>query len=314
MFSGMLSRQLFYDLTENGLINRRILQAPLEFTQQLNLTSQQKEYFFNGLVLQAKKLLAVWIHLDRFSREVERLQSEAPIYDQEDATAHVEICYSQELFLEFDEFLVQYKSSLDYLAKLPAVFFGRQKWNLRTFGDKGERVLKLLRNVLPQEKKHFAHDFEQKIFEAHRSDIRQAVEMRDRVNHYLEGGIPYENFRVFGLRQSGKVIYKTPMWNDDQTLTEFMNVAFHNHLKFCEDFIVFFLGFHLQPGFGFLHQPVPAGAATSPWKLIPTAMLPFFVENFAGLEKDRAVDEALENFRLRCADSEPRCHDLRGSS
>ena len=280
----MLQQELFYDLTENGLINQRLVLTLVQFTQNLDLTDEQKQQFLNRLLLQAKKLLAIWIHFDRFGREVERLKPDAPIYDAEAPAPHIKIRYSQELYLEFDEFLVQYKSSLDYLAKFPAVFFGQNKWNLGSFGDKGERVLRMLRNVLPKEKKHFADDFEKKIFDPHRSDIRDAIEIRDRVNHYLEGGPSHENFRVFGVRRSGGVTYKVPMWSKDQPIVEFMNVAFSNHLKFCEDFIVFFLGFHLKPGFGFLHQPVPADSTKSPWKLIPEAALPLFVQNFTGLE------------------------------
>jgi len=280
----VLQQELFYDLTENGLINQRLVCALVQFAQNLDLTNEQKRQFLNRLLLQAKKLLAIWIHFDRFRSEVERLRPDAPIYDAEAPAPHIKIRYSQELYLEFDEFLVQYKSSLDYLAKFPAAFLGRDKWNPRSFGDKGERILRMLRSVLPKGKEYFADDFEEKIFGPHRSNIQDAIEIRDRVNHYLEGGVPHENFRVFGVRQSGEVTYKVPMWSQDQTIVEFMNIAFHNHLKFCEDFIVFFLGFHLKPGFGFLHQPVPADSTKSPWKLIPEAALPLFVRNFGGLK------------------------------
>jgi len=284
----MLRQQLFYDLTENGLINQRLVLALTQLAQQMNLTNDQKQHFLNRLILQAKKLLAIWIHFDRFRREVDRLKPEAIIYDKDLPTAHADIHYSQELYLEFDEFLVQYKSSLDYLAKLPAAFFGAEKWNLGSFGDEGQRVIKMLRNVLPKEKKHLVAGFEEKVFAPHRSDIEDAIEARDKVNHYAQGGIPYENFRVFGVRESGVVTFREPMWSEEQTIREFMGIAFHNHLKFCEDFIVFFLGFYLPPKFGFLHLPVPQGSTTSPWKLIPKALAPMFA---AGLASARKTDQ-----------------------
>ena len=74
--------------------------------------------------------MAIWIHFDRFAKEVERLKTEFPIYDAQ-KTDNLAIHYSQELYLEFDEYLVQYKSSLDYLAKLPATLLGWNKWNPR---------------------------------------------------------------------------------------------------------------------------------------------------------------------------------------
>src|SRR5262249_47581245 len=85
-------------------------------------------------------------HNDRFAKEVERLTADAPIYEKA-ATGHAAVSYSQELYLEFDEFLVQYKSSLDYLAKLPATLLGWNKWNRRTFGERGKRIIKMLRSV-----------------------------------------------------------------------------------------------------------------------------------------------------------------------
>jgi hypothetical protein len=85
---------------------------------------------------------------------------------------------------------------LDDLAQVPVVFFGRQKWNHRSFGDEGRKILKLLRNVLPKEKKHFADDFEQTILATHKADIEQIVNARDKINHYIEGGIPYEQLAL----------------------------------------------------------------------------------------------------------------------
>lgn len=251
----MLRRQLFYDLTENGLINQRIVMALTQFAQQLDLTSEQKEHFLNRLLLQAKKLLAIWIHFDRFRREVDRLKPEAIIYDKDSPTEHTDIQYSQELYLEFDEFLVQYKSSLDYLAKVPAAFFGERKWNFGSFGDKGQRVIRMLRSVLPKEKKQLVADFEQKVFAAHRSDIEDAIEARDRINHYAQGGIPYENFRVFGIRESGEVTFREPMWSEEQTIRQFMEIALHNHLKFVRISSCFFSGFTFRRSLGFFTFP-----------------------------------------------------------
>src|SRR6266403_6020319 len=109
----MLRERLFYDLTPNGVINERLVVSLFSFANQSKLSAEQKRRFFNALLLQAKKLLALWIHYDRFRNEVERLKPIAPTVEKSEAPKHFSIRYSQELYLEFDEFLVQYKSSLD---------------------------------------------------------------------------------------------------------------------------------------------------------------------------------------------------------
>lgn len=244
----------------------------IQLASKLNLTDEQKDHFLKRLTFQGKKLLAIWIHFDRFDKEIERLKKDAPIYgDDAPQTAVVER-YSQELFLEFDEFFVQYKSSLDYLARLPAALLGTRKWSIATFGKKGETVIRRMKDVLLAEnKQQLANDFETHIFALHREEIKSAIEVRDRVNHFFDGGIAYENFRVWGIRKSGQVTFSTPMWNETQSILEFMNIAFHNHLKFCEDFIVFFLALYLPQGFGLLYQRVPADSPTSPWTLVSQA-------------------------------------------
>jgi hypothetical protein len=63
-------------------------------------------------------------------------------------------------------------------------------------------------------------------------------------------------------------------------MTDFMRIAFFNHLRFCEDFIVFFLGLYLKPEYGFFHAPLPAGASQSPWTLIHKAELPFYLNKY----------------------------------
>jgi hypothetical protein len=279
----MLSQQLFHDHTENGMINKRIMIAFIQFAEHLILTEEQRERYLNALVMQAKKLFAVWTHLDRFRREVERLKPIAPVLDKDSPSKHFEISYSQELYLEFDEFLVQYKSSLDYLAQVPVVFFGRQKWNPRSFGDEGRKILKLLRNVLPKEKKHFADDFEQAIFAPHKADIERIVDARDKINHYIEGGVPYEQFAVIGTREKGTVTYQVPMWNQEQTMDDFMEIAFNNHLRFCETFIAFFLVFHLKPGLCFMYEPVmELNSAVSSLRIISEALMPLYAAKHGG--------------------------------
>ena len=71
-------------------------------------------------------------------------------------SSSVQLEPSQELFLEFDEFLVQVKSTLDHLVKVPMVFLGKNRWSLNTFGDKGDSVIKALSHNLPSSQKKFS--------------------------------------------------------------------------------------------------------------------------------------------------------------
>jgi hypothetical protein len=257
------------------MINQRIVMAFVQFAEQLTLTDEQKDRYVNALVMQAKKLFAVWTHLDRFRREVERLKPIAPILDKDAPSTRFEMSYSQELYLEFDEFLVQYKSSLDYLAQVPVVFYGRQKWNPRSFGNEGRKIIKLLRNVLPKETKRLADDFEQTIFAPHKADIEQIVDARDKINHYIEGGIPYEQFAVIGIRDKGVVTHQVPMWNYEQPMVDFMEIIFNNHMRFCESFIAFFLVPYLKSGLCFMYEPVmELNTAVPSLKIIPKALMP----------------------------------------
>jgi hypothetical protein len=70
------------------------------------------------------------------------------------------------------------------------------------------------------------------------------------------------------------------MWSVNQRISEFMRIAFYNHLKFCEDFIVFFLGLYLKHDLGFFHAPFLSTSAESPWMLIHKVELPFYIKKY----------------------------------
>ncbi len=270
----MLSEQLFHDKSKDGVINSRILMAPARALEHLELDTKQKTEFFNALVFQARKVLSIWTHYRRFKEEEEALIKEAPVISAE-SQAPVSISYSQDLFMEFDEFLVQYKSSLDYLAKIPSPLLGYNRWNPRTFGEKGELIVKMLRSVL-KKRKGDVQGFETLIFGKHKEDIKMVVEARDKMNHFTNGGIPFRHFAVYGVRENDEVVFRFPMWSSDQRTSEFMRVVFYNHLRFCEDFIFFFLGLYLTKEYGFFHRSTASDSPESPYELIPVAALPFY--------------------------------------
>jgi hypothetical protein len=174
---------------------------------------------------------------------------------------------SEDLFMEFDGFLVQVKSTLDYLVKIPIPIFGKNKWPPVTFGEKGERIRKLLKN-LPRQYHAIAAGINTTLLEKHKDWLRMVIEARDKQNHFIDGGIPFEYFGVFWNRSKPIAVIHTPRWSDEQTITEFMEVIWNNLFRFCEDFIAEFLFFRIKPGLVFFHGPDDISSPESPWKVV----------------------------------------------
>lgn len=147
------STKLFTDPTPNGQINMRVLRTSVMSLEHTDLSDDEKQVILNTLVLSAKKLAAVWQHKARYAAMEDQLVAkalkEAAVGDKNLYREH-----AQDLFIEFDEFLVQLKSSLDYLVKVPVPLLGPNRWTLRTFGEKGEKVIAALKQNLPAGKRH----------------------------------------------------------------------------------------------------------------------------------------------------------------
>jgi hypothetical protein len=267
----MTIERLFTDPSPNGVINSRLVLAFVKLLESTTLRPEQRQQFIEMLLMLARKLVCVWTHYDRFRKRQEELEPTAPIVDEESRHSTVQFGYDQDLFMEFDEFLVQYKSSLDYLAKTPSPLLGRNKWNPRSFGDKGQRLVRMLKSAIPQSERHTIPAFEQLVLSKHKENLDMIITARDRMNHYIEGGLDYRNFSVFGRKQRGVITVRVPMWSEDQTIVDFMRVAFGSLIALCETFIAFFLGYFLKPGLVVFHNPVAAESATSPLSIITEA-------------------------------------------
>lgn len=127
---------LFNDPTPDGLINQRYLMTMMRLVNLTELTPDEKKRFFDMLLLVAKKLVATWKHFNAYSSLEDSLIEKAKASIAIEKQPFQYVSYSQDLFLEMDEFLYQVKSTLDYMVKLPVPLIGRS-WNVRTFGDKG---------------------------------------------------------------------------------------------------------------------------------------------------------------------------------
>lgn len=264
-------KTLFNDPTPDGYINLRYVIHMMSIAQNYtDFSDAEFNEFVKHLLLVGKKMVATWSHLNRY------VQLEDALIEAEEKNPPIEtldiqhISYSQDLFLELDEFLVQLKSTLDYLAKLPLSIIGKKNWPyLRTFGDKGGMVIKALKNNVPKKWEKQAAMIEEMVFGEQGKWLEMAIASRDRSNHLKDGGVDAEVFLVAKTTVDGKEKVVVPMWLDNLTVREYMHHTWHNLMAFTEQFTVGFLVMRFKEGFGFVHIPKPAGAVASPIVVLP---------------------------------------------
>ena len=264
-FRGTLAK-IFDDPTPESLINNRYLRHMVDLMEYTTFSDTEKQDLFNLMLLVARKLVAVWSHNQEYIAIEDKLIAEArraPIM-KGDSIEHLE--YSQVLFTEFDEFLVQTKSALDHLVKIPAIIFGRNRWSMRTFGSKGKDVIKALRHNVPGEDRPAAKAAAL-IIENAEKWLKATIDARDKINHFIDGGINFEHFSVHLLKDEAVELLKVPMWSPQQPIRDFLSVVWENLFMLCEDFTATLLGARLRPEFAFFHGRPCSGSLESPWKV-----------------------------------------------
>ena len=211
----ILNVTLFTDPTPTSIINLRYVTTFLGIAD--NFTDFEKEEFHRfvrSLLYVGKKLVATWSHLHRYQELEDSLLEAAQAQSPAEANDIQHLSYAQDLFIEFDEFLVQLKSTLDYLAKLPRNIIGAKAWpELRTFGDKGRAVQKAVKNNIPQkwqDKAVLVTD----LLAKYEPWIEMAVTARDKINHGKDGGLDFEAFVVAKSVVDGSEQVIVPMWTD----------------------------------------------------------------------------------------------------
>jgi hypothetical protein len=257
---------LFNDPTSDGYINQRyvihMMRIALDST---DLTDEEYRHFVEELLLIAKKLVAVWTHYQKYlqlEQSIVAIENEKPPLQDLDLQ---HLSYSQDLFLEFDEFLVQIKSTLDYLAKLPQAIIGKNNFPyLRTFGQKGKDVINALNNNIPQRWERQAGMLRDYIIKEHQPWIEVAVQSRDRTNHNKDGGVDYKTFLIAKTRVDGVQKVVVPFFQDGFTVSEYMKPTWFNLFRFAEEFTGGFLLMRLKPGLGYLHTFQPPESIVSP--------------------------------------------------
>jgi len=174
------------------------------------------------------------------------------------------INYSQDLFFEFDGFLVQLKSTLDYLVKIPSFILENRIWTLRTFGNKGEDVVSFLSNNMPKQYRGMATLIIEHIIKHHLGWLKHTIAARDKINHFIDEGVSYEHFYVQKINQEGIDKIHVPLWTESMTVQEFMHNIWMDLFSLSEQFVAAFLAIRVKPGSNLVHYKSVAYSTDSP--------------------------------------------------
>ena len=267
----MLVTKIFDDPTPNNIICKRIVEHFMVLLKHTELNEDIQYQAWEVMVLVGKKLIAVWTHRNNYNLIEDKLIEEArknPIGKNQTA---INLDYSQELFLEFDNFLVQVKSCLDYLVKFPAIIIGKKVWNLRTFGSNGNDVIKALKNNLSSKYENLVK-LTTDIIENNKSWLSLTIEARDKINHFIDGGFNFERFAVYCHIKNSKEELHIPMWAKDQSIRKFLEIIWANLFNFTEYFTEYFagcfVGAHVKKPYVFFHGKFDINSSISSWKIL----------------------------------------------
>ncbi len=265
---------LFNDPTPNGYINQRFVFTMMRIAQDsTDFTDEEFIEFVKELLLIAKKLVAVWKHKQRYEEIEDALIKIEENNEPIEKLDLQHISYSQDLALEVDEFLVQLKSTLDYLAKFPRAIIGNGFPYLHTFGDKGGAVIKAMKNNLPKKWEKHGIIVKDWLLVDHRPWLEMAIDARDKLNHYKDGGLDDKAFLVAKTTVNGKTQVIVPHWVENLTIREYLNNVWFNLFTLVEQFTVGFLVMRFKEGIGFVHTLKPRDGIISPFIIGPDEII-----------------------------------------
>lgn len=257
-----------FDDPSGGVINLRYLKRMLDSLSYLNIDENEQKELLSLFLLVSVKLSSVWNHKSNYERIENDLIGRAKSKPLIAGRIDNQIDLSQELFDEFDEYLVQVKSCIDHLVKVLAIIYGKRIWTLRSFSGKGNDVIKALKNNTPAKLKTFAPSL-QKLIEDHQIWLTEIISARDRINHFIDGGINFESFVVTYQRSDKVERLIVPKWSDSQSISELMEVVWMNLIRFAEDFSMLSIGMRVKREYVFIKTPLLKGTnpTRSPWRV-----------------------------------------------
>lgn len=223
----------------DGLIVQRVVLQPLALLKVSNLSPGSKEAVTRLIQVIAYKFVALWQHDQAFtSIEFDRIEASRNDVQDKRSGQQVRMKVIHQLWIEFDEFMVQLKSMLDHIAKVLRHTHGIPE--LRTFGDKGEGVIKALRNNVRKDAVGQRRTAIQlaKFIRKNQISLRAIVSLRDQMNHFADGGVSPLAFTVARVVQlDGTERLYRPLLVEKVYLKDTMTQFFTFALEFFEYFV-----------------------------------------------------------------------------
>ena len=282
----LAQRQMFDD-PSGGVFNKRIMLQFFMMAQNSNMTEKERGDVFDLLHVIALKFVSVWTHDQRFDkREKEMIAvSEADPVDRR-KNVPMRFASAQDLYIEWDGFLVQCKSVLDHMVNILHYTMNVSFSSLSSFGDNGNKIINILKRNAPSHCKNAALALVKHI-ERNQDWLKGMIEARDRMNHFLHGGISPMAFGVASIiEKDGVQILHRPMLNKDQRVKDVMTVLSGNLLEFIE----YFMGISMacrMPNYG-VQWTATDDPLKARWSMVPSAMLNHLLAT--GVLKDKPIE------------------------
>jgi hypothetical protein len=198
----------------------------------LSLSSTVKQDFVRRIGDVDHKLHAVKYHLNNYERaESDKIKEFSNNYMP---PAGVQMVIEEpRLIYEVEAFLFQAKSCLDVLSGVLKPAFG---FPYCSFGDKGDDIIKQLKNNCPAALATYAEKIIQLIQDAQDAWIVELIDMRDKVTHYsrLEG---FDCFIEDPYIRGGTANIHYPTMPNTRRTLEYCQDVWRRLLIFCEDFL-----------------------------------------------------------------------------
>lgn len=266
----LVQRQMYED-PSGGVFNKRVMLQFFQMSANTNMTAVERASLFDLLHVIALKFASIWTINNRYeTREKELVAAtEAKPIDRR-KNEPVRIGSGQDLYVEWDVFLVQCKSVLDHMVVILHYTHGLNFSSLTTFGNAGQGIINVLKanvGAKPPAKKVSARLLIETI-EKNQQWLKGMINARDRMNHFTSGGISPMNFGIASIiEKDGTQTLHVPRISQQMTVKEYMTSTMDSILIFIERFMGQAM-FARLPNHA-LQYKVPDDPKAFRWVLIP---------------------------------------------
>lgn len=272
----MLERVYFND--PSGMIRDRILDQFVHMLQYTTLAPKKQQEIIQLLSLISYKMLAIWTHDQRYdSMEKKRIAAAEANPQDRRLDKPIVFEHAQDMYIELDEFLVQVKSTLDYLVKILHYTFGFGfDGQLHSFQRNGMGIVNLLkRNTKQDERTKKAANYLIKFIENEdkQAFLKGIIGARNAMNHFQDGGLSPMSFVVVSvIDKEGKQTLHRPTFGDGIDNRAEIKTVMLEIQGFIWEFVEYFLGLSLAPlmpdhGLHWLDQEDPHKGRWEVWPM-----------------------------------------------